>query len=60
LNPIERLWKKVKKEATHLRYFPTFAALVAKVTETLTSLAGTPHELIALAGEYRELTLAAA
>ena len=23
-NPIEQLWKKVKKEATHLKYFPEF------------------------------------
>jgi hypothetical protein len=43
-----------------MRYFPTFAALVAKVTQTLTTLAGSPHELTALAGEYRELTLTAA
>jgi transposase len=56
LNPIEQLWRKVKKEATHLRYFPTFAALVAKVDETLKSLAGKPDDLIALAREYRELT----
>lgn len=56
LNPIEGLWQKVKKVATHLRYFPTFAALVAKVTETLTTFAGLPRELTALMGEYRELT----
>jgi hypothetical protein len=24
-NPIEHLWKKVKKEATHVKYFPDFA-----------------------------------
>jgi transposase len=24
-NPIEHLWKKVKKEATHLKYFPDFS-----------------------------------
>lgn len=60
LNPIEGLWQKVKEDATHLRYFPTFPALVTKVTETLTSFAGKPHELTALAGEYRELTPLAA
>jgi hypothetical protein len=53
----EQLWRKVKKVATHLRYFPTFSALVTKVEETLKGLAGKPDELIALAGEYRELTL---
>jgi hypothetical protein len=31
-----------------------FAALVIKVTETLTNFAGLPHELSALVGEYRE------
>lgn len=60
LNPIEGLWKKVKKDATHLRYFPQFASLVAKVCDTLTTLAGTPRELTALAGEYRTLTPALA
>jgi hypothetical protein len=50
----------VKEDATHLRYFPTFAALVAKVTESLTKFAGSPRELTALVGEYRELTPLAA
>ena len=26
-NPIEKLWKSTKKEATHLKYFPTFDSL---------------------------------
>jgi transposase len=60
LNPLERLWKKAKNDATHLRYFPTLAALVAQVTATRTSFSGKPHELTALAGEYRELTSLAA
>ena len=60
LNPIEGLWKKVKKDATHLRYFPHFAALVTKVTDALARFAGLPHELTALVGEYRELTPVAA
>jgi hypothetical protein len=28
----------VKKDATHLRYFPLFADLIAKVNETLAKL----------------------
>jgi DDE superfamily endonuclease len=60
LNPIEALWKKVKKDATHLRWFPHFTDLVTKVRETLAKLAGLPRELTALAGDYRYLTLAAA
>jgi transposase len=35
-NPIEHLWKNMKKRTTHLRYFPTFEALVASVEEGLT------------------------
>jgi transposase len=30
-NPIEKLWKNTKKDATHLRYFKTFAELRASV-----------------------------
>lgn len=26
-NPIEKLWKNTKKDATHLKYFPTFEDL---------------------------------
>lgn len=60
LNPIEALWKKVKKDATHLRYFAQFADLVTKVAKALQKFAGLPDELTALAGEYREwLPLAA-
>ncbi len=59
LNPIEALWKKVKKDATHLRWFPHFINLVTKVSDTLRKLADLPHELTALMGEYRFLTLPA-
>ena len=55
LSPIEGLWKKIKKDATHLRYFPTFAHLVAEVTKTLKRYAQLPRELTAVAGEYRYL-----
>jgi hypothetical protein len=55
LNPIEGLWKKIKKDATHLRYFRTFAELVATVTATLQRYAGLPYELTTVAGEYRHL-----
>jgi len=30
-NPIEHLWKKVKKEATHLKHFPEFTDLQQEV-----------------------------
>lgn len=51
-NPIEYLWKKVKKLATHLKYFATFEALVAKVDESLRQLASLPTEILALMGRY--------
>ena len=53
-NPIEFLWKKVKKQGTHLQYFPDFADLMAKVDETLRHFAQTPSEITALMGCYCE------
>ena len=51
-NPIEFLWKKVKKQATHLRSFPDFATLVEKVDGALLHFAQTPREITALVGRY--------
>lgn len=59
LNPIEALWKKVKKDASHLRWFPHFTDLVTKVSDTLRKFTDLPQELTALMGEYRFLTLPA-
>ena len=42
-NPIEKLWKKVKKEGTHLQYFPTFEALTDTVEHALLKFANTPE-----------------
>jgi transposase len=53
-NPIEFLWKKMKKRATHLRYFPEFDLLVQKVEEALLYFAETPSEIKALTGHYCE------
>jgi transposase len=53
-NPIEFLWKKVKKQATHLRYFPDFDTLVEKVEDALLHFANTPTEITALMGKYCE------
>jgi transposase len=60
LNPIEYLWKKVKKDATHLRDFPLFADLIAEGTNPLNRLAGLPDEPTSLQAEYRFLQLPAA
>jgi transposase len=62
LNPIEGLWKKVRKQATHLKYFANFEQLLAAVEGTLTSFAELPNEILALMGHYthaRDAELAA-
>jgi transposase len=53
-NPIEHLWKKVKKEATHLKYFPEFSHLQAEVDRALLHFAQTPHEITVLMARYCE------
>lgn len=59
-NPIEHLWRNVKKDATHLKYFRTFDALTEKVEHTLHKLAGLPSHILALMGCYCESLGAAA
>jgi transposase len=58
-NPIEKLWKKVKKEGTHLQYVPTFAALTDTVEHALLKFAKTPEEILSLCRLPTELTQAA-
>lgn len=58
-DPIEFLWKKVKKQATHLKYFPEFAALIQKVDGVLHCFANTPHEITSLMGLYSKMLGAA-
>ena len=53
-NPIEYLWKKVKKQATHLKYFATFDALTTAVDQTLHKFTTLPSEILALMGHYCE------
>ena len=54
-NPIEKLWKNIKKEGTHLHYFPTFEALKEKVEQTLLPFEHTPAEILALCSLPTEL-----
>jgi 2-methylcitrate dehydratase PrpD len=51
-NPIESLWTKVKKMATHLKHFPAFTHLQAAVDKALLHFAQTPHEIMALMTRY--------
>lgn len=53
-NPIKHLWKKVKKEATHLKYFPEFTDLQQEVDRALLHFAQTPSEITVLMARYCE------
>lgn len=54
-NPIEYLWRNVKKEATHLKYFPTFDSLMATVETTLADFQLQPGHIQSLFGRYLNL-----
>jgi transposase len=51
-NPIEYLWRKVKKEATHNNYFAAFEHLVGAVDKTLAAFAERAQEVLNLFGCY--------
>src|SRR5215813_243096 len=53
-NPIEHLWKKVKKEATHLKHFPEFTDLQQEVDRALLHFAQTTNEITVLMARYCE------
>jgi transposase len=58
-NPIEKLWKKIKQQETHLHYFPTFEALTEKVEQALRKFTNAPEEILTLCGLPTELAQAA-
>lgn len=51
-NPIEFLWKNVKKRSTHNRYFPEFEGVVLSVEEALAYLVRHPQQVRNLMGAY--------
>ncbi len=51
-NPIEFLWRNIKKQATHLRYFPEFEDLTKKVDQKLKCFANLPASILGLMGRY--------
>jgi transposase len=58
-NPIEYLWRKIKKEATHNKYFEAFENLVQSVDQTLATFAERAEAVLNLFGCYcKELGLA--
>jgi transposase len=54
-NPIEYLWKKVKTQATHNRYFAEFVMLVNSVEQALQILTTQSTEILRLMGIYARL-----
>jgi transposase len=52
--PIEHLWKKVKKEATHVKHFPEFTDFQQDVDRTWRPFAQTPSEITVLTARYCE------
>lgn len=54
-NPIEGLWRNIKKAATHLMYFPSFDDLRSAVDKSLEDLRGKPEGIMKLFGFYRKL-----
>ena len=53
-NPIEYLWKKTKKRATHNKYFKEFTALMVSVEQALAYFAMHPDTVFSLFGRYCE------
>ena len=51
-NPIEFLWKKTKRRATHNQYFPDFQDLIKAVDEALAYFASQAAEITSLMGLY--------
>ncbi|MGB8647577.1 MAG: IS630 family transposase [Anaerolineae bacterium] len=55
-NPIESLWKKLKKRATHNKYFEQFAAVIESVEKALSYFAEQPGEVLSVMGQYLDET----
>jgi transposase len=51
-NPIEHLWRNIKRRNTHNRYFPAFATLTAAVDTALAHFRDHPAEVKQLMGTY--------
>jgi transposase len=51
-NPIEHLWKNLKKRTTHNRYFPAFDLVCTSVKEGLAYFQAHPAEVKRLMGTY--------
>jgi len=54
-NPIEKIWKKIKEQGIHLKYFPKFDSLKNKVNEMLDIFSDAKNEVLSLFGFYDRL-----
>jgi transposase len=52
-NPIEKLWKNTKKEATHCKYFPTFEALRLSVVKAFKKYMENAQKVICVMSKLR-------
>jgi transposase len=59
-NPIEHLWRNIKRHNTHNRYFPEFSDLTTAVETALTHFQQHPHEVKQLMGTYLDEVVAVA
>ncbi len=59
-NPIEHLWRSIKRHNTHNRYFPEFSDLTTAVETALTHFQQHPHEVKQLMGTYLDEVVAVA
>lgn len=57
-NPIEKLWKKIKDQDTHLHYFANFESLTNKVESALLKFSRIAEEILALCSLPTELAKA--
>lgn len=55
-NPIEYLWRKIKKDKTHNKYFAQFSELITTVDKALVHFAQHPELVLKLFGLYSEET----
>ena len=56
---MEKLWKKITQQDTHLHYFPTFEALTEQVEQALLTFTNIPEAILTLCGLQTELAQAA-
>jgi transposase len=57
-NPIEHLWRNIKRQNTHNRYFPAFDDLTSAVETALTHFQHHPQEVKQLMGTYLDQAVA--